>query len=189
LAVPTTEAGGEGTAPGEAGAPAEEGATAEEGAPAVEQPVEEGAETPVETPTTVPDPTVEEPAVETNHTIAAGDTLFALSLRYGVSIEAIIAANGLANPDDLEVGQVLVIPPPGTEVVAEPEPTDPATEEPAPADPAAGTERVHVVQAGENLFRIGLQYGFSVEELTSYNGISNPDSLEVGQEIKIPPAE
>jgi LysM repeat protein len=42
------------------------------------------------------------------------------------------------------------------------------------------------VQAGQNLFRIGLQYGCTVAELAAYNGIVNPDYINVGQEIRIP---
>ena len=38
-------------------------------------------------------------------------------------------------------------------------------------------EIIHTVQAGENLFRIGLRYGFTIQELATYNGIANPDVL------------
>jgi outer membrane biosynthesis protein TonB len=63
----------------------------------------------------------------------------------------------------------------------QPEPTAP----PAPQEPAG--EQVHTVQAGQNLFRIGLQYGCTVAELSAYNGIVNPDYITVGQQIRIPP--
>jgi LysM repeat protein len=75
-----------------------------------------------------------------------------------------------------------------------PAPTQPAPvvqpTTPAPAEPAQpvqpGVEQTHVVQAGENLFRIGLQYGCSVLELSTYNGIANPNWISVGQVIRIP---
>lgn len=74
------------------------------------------------------------------------------------------------------------------------EPAEPPAEAPAPEEPAAPDqgaastgETVHIVQPGENLYRIGLQYGFTYQELAAYNGIANPDRLEVGQEIRIPP--
>jgi LysM repeat protein len=60
----------------------------------------------------------------------------------------------------------------------------PPTETAQPAQP--GVEQTHVVQAGENLFRIGLQYGCSVLELSTYNGIANPNWISVGQVIRIP---
>ena len=42
--------------------------------------------------------------------VQAGDTLSYLSQRFGVSVEAILAANSLPDPDVLFVGQELVIP-------------------------------------------------------------------------------
>ena len=73
---------------------------------------------------------------------------------------------------------------------ASPTPLPPAVEPTAapavqPTAPATG-ERIHVVAAGENLFRIGLQYGFTAEELATYNNIPNVDRIYVGQEIRIP---
>lgn len=47
-------------------------------------------------------------------------------------------------------------------------------------------EQIHVVQAGENLYRISLRYGCTVAEVSAYNGIFNPDYITVGQEIRIP---
>lgn len=45
---------------------------------------------------------------------------------------------------------------------------------------------VHIVAAGQNLFRIGLQYNMSYITLANYNGIANPALIRVGQEIRIP---
>lgn len=50
------------------------------------------------------------------------------------------------------------------------------------------TEVVHIVQPGENLFRIGLQYGYSWTVLAQYNGIPNPNFIYAGQSIRIPAA-
>ncbi len=44
----------------------------------------------------------------------------------------------------------------------------------------------HTVQAGENLFRIALRYGFTVEYLAAVNGISDPTRIYVGQVLTIP---
>jgi LysM repeat protein len=43
-----------------------------------------------------------------------------------------------------------------------------------------------VVQRGENLFRIALRYGTTVETIASANGIANPALIYVGQELTIP---
>ena len=44
----------------------------------------------------------------------------------------------------------------------------------------------HTVQPGENLFRIALQYGTTVEALASANNISDPTHIYVGQVLTIP---
>lgn len=122
-----------------------------------------------------------------SHEVASGDTLSRISVIYNVPIEEIIAANSLVNPDALELGQVLTIPEPGTIDLTAVSTPEPATEAEATAEPA--TEQVYVVQAGDTLFRIALAYGTTVEVLADYNGLTNIDALELGQEILIPPAE
>ncbi len=47
---------------------------------------------------------------------------------------------------------------------------------------------VHVVKAGENLFRIGKAYQVPLEELVRVNGIREPSQIRVGQRILIPGA-
>ena len=49
-----------------------------------------------------------------------------------------------------------------------------------------GGQTTHVVQSGENLFRIALRYGTSVEAISSANGIANPSQISVGQQLIIP---
>lgn len=44
----------------------------------------------------------------------------------------------------------------------------------------------HTVVAGENLYRIGLQYGVSWVVLAQYNNLPNANSLVVGQVLRIP---
>jgi len=108
------------------------------------------------------------------HTVQPGETLFSISQQYNVPAEEIAAANNLANVNQLDVGQVLIIPAPGTTV-------------PGGTTPPTTGEQVHVVQAGENLFRIALRYGLTVNELAAYNGIADPTLIFVGQVIRIPP--
>ena len=71
-----------------------------------------------------------ETAVEegpTVHVVAAGETLGTISQRYDVTVEDIMAANGLDNANFLSVGQELIIPIGGL-----PEATAVPTETPAP---------------------------------------------------------
>jgi LysM repeat protein len=109
------------------------------------------------------------PAGGTTHTVQAGENLYRISLRYGVSMDAIAQANGLANTSIVYVGQQLTIPS--------------ATGQPAEPAPGGST---YVVQAGDNLFRIALRYGMSHVDLAQYNGIAYPYNVYVGQVIQIP---
>jgi murein DD-endopeptidase MepM/ murein hydrolase activator NlpD len=54
--------------------------------------------------------------------------------------------------------------------------------------PPGGTT-VHVVQPGDNLFRIAVQYGTTVEAIAAANGISDPRYITVGQRLLIPNAQ
>lgn len=54
-----------------------------------------------------------------------------------------------------------------------------------PAQPATG-ETVYTVQKGDTLSKIAAKYGTTYQKLASYNGIANPNIINVGQKIKIP---
>jgi LysM repeat protein len=56
----------------------------------------------------------------------------------------------------------------------------------APAATTAPGQVTHVVQPGDNLFRIALRYGTTVEAIASANGIANPALIKVGQVLRIP---
>ena len=65
--------------------------------------------------TPTPDPQRALPGLRSEaveHVVQAGESLGTLASRYGVSLESIVSANDLSNPDLLTPGQVLVIPPP-----------------------------------------------------------------------------
>jgi lipoprotein NlpD len=46
----------------------------------------------------------------------------------------------------------------------------------------------HRVKPGENLYRIGLAYGVTHQQLAEANSLRNPDRIEIGQVIRIPGA-
>ena len=51
-----------------------------------------------------------------------------------------------------------------------------------------GSDTVYTVKAGDTLSGIAAKYGTTYQALASYNGISNPNKISVGQKIKIPGA-
>jgi LysM repeat protein len=67
--------------------------------------VADTAGVPTEQPTLSPSP----PQL-TQHIVQAGDTLGGIAQAYDVSIQDLMAANGIDNPDLLQIGQTLVIP-------------------------------------------------------------------------------
>ena len=103
------------------------------------------------------------------HVVAWGETLYSIAQRYGVSLDSIVAANGLNDADYIAAGQTLIIPSPQT------------------AGQPAGNA-IHVVQAGETLYAISRRYGVAVEALVVANNLINPAAIFVGQRVVIPGA-
>jgi murein DD-endopeptidase MepM/ murein hydrolase activator NlpD len=117
-------------------------------------------------------------ALPQTHTVQAGETLFSIAQLYGLDMQTLIELNGLTNPDELYVGQVLIIVP-STEAPIQPTPL------PAETVPTFSSN-IHVVQPGETLFRIATSYGLTVQELAAANGITDPTVIYVGQTLIIP---
>ena len=104
------------------------------------------------------------------HIVQPGENLYRIALRYGTTIQALAAANGLSNTGRIYVGQQIVVPSGGNEN----------------APTTAATDEAHVVRSGENLYRIALQYGLSAQALASANGITNLNHIIAGQRLTIP---
>lgn len=68
----------------------------------------------------------------TTHTVQPGETLGSISIQYDVPLADIMAANGISDPNFLQVNQVLIIPVGGLPT-ATPEPTATATPNVAPS--------------------------------------------------------
>jgi LysM repeat protein len=61
--------------------------------------------------TTIPRTTTT--AAPQTYTVVKGDSLSKIAARFGVKTADLAAFNGIANPDDIKIGQVLKIPAPG----------------------------------------------------------------------------
>ncbi len=80
-----------------------------------------------------PDPAISNDATPPlTHTVQRGETLGAIALRYGLTWQELAAANGLANPHWISVGQVLALPSDAT--------PPPAFTPPAPAPAPASSD-------------------------------------------------
>ncbi len=140
-------------------------------------------------------PTYPTGAISTNglvYLVQPGDTLARIAQRFGVSLTALAAVNYIVNINQLYVGQPLVIPTAYTVVPTTnytPVVTIPTTVTYPPATTTTTTSysgQTHVVQQGENLYRIALRYGVSMSALIAANGIVNPNVIYVGQVLRIP---
>jgi LysM repeat protein len=107
------------------------------------------------------------------YVVQRGDTLYSIARRYGTTVNAIVQANGLRNSNWIYVGQRLVIPGAGTTTTSG-------------SSGSSSSGSVHVVQRGENLFRIALRYGTTVQALAQANNLSNTSLIYVGQRLVIP---
>ncbi len=87
-------------------------------------------------PTQPPQPPTQPPTQEQTYTVVRGDTLGRIAARFGSTVSAIAQRNGIANPNRIFPGQVLIIP--GTTGGPGPQPTEPPpppTEPPGPTPP------------------------------------------------------
>ncbi|MFN4251441.1 LysM peptidoglycan-binding domain-containing protein, partial [Deinococcus sp.] len=91
-------------------------------------------------------------------TVQPGDTAFSLARRAGLSVEALLALNGLTRPD-LRVGQVLTL---------------------------RDGPRTHVTQPGETLYALARRYGVTVEALLAASSLPPGAALRAGQVLTLP---
>ncbi len=124
--------------------------------------------TPTATPTPVPTPTPTPAPTPATHVVRPGETLTRISQLYDVPVNVIVDLNDIADPNNVDAGLRLRLPA-GTEI---PETTD------APGP--------YIVQQGDTLSQIAVAYGVSIDDLMAANGLSDPDSIFAGQELRIP---
>lgn len=119
-----------------------------------------------------------------SYTVQAGDTLSSIADQVGSTVDEIIEANGIDDPTQLFVGQVLIIP----GGVAPPDEVLSATAEPAATPQVSEEERTYTVESGDNAHDIAQSFGITVDELVAANNTTIDDlrSLEVGDVLIIP---
>lgn len=92
--------------------------------------------------------------------VQPGDSIGIIASDFGVSVNTIIWANGLRNPNSLNLGQVLKIPP--------------------------VTGVIHAVKTGDTVASIAKKYKADSQKILSFNKLSNGQALAIGNEIIVP---
>ena len=100
------------------------------------------------------------PSGTTTYTVQRNDTLSEIAARFGTTVNALTLANGIADPDLIYPGQVLVI-------------------------PTGGCVDNYIVQRGDTLSGIAQRFGTTVARLASLNNIRNTDRIYVGQVLSL----
>lgn len=103
------------------------------------------------------------------HLLEAGETLYQLSRRYGLSVDELKELNNISDVTDLAVGMRLRV----SETEAE-----------YPIESSA----TYTVQRGDTLYGISRRYALSLNELLSLNKLAPNHVLQVGERLKVPGA-
>ncbi|MFN8583714.1 MAG: LysM peptidoglycan-binding domain-containing protein [Dehalococcoidia bacterium] len=98
--------------------------------------------------------------------VQPGDTLSEIADRFGTTVEALVALNGLDDAGRIVAGQSLRLT--------------------SGASDGAPSSRVYRVQPGDTLWEIAQAQGVSVPDLARANGMSITDVLRTGMELHIP---
>lgn len=99
----------------------------------------------------------------TIHVVQRGETLFSIAQRYSIDLDTLAKANGIINPSNIMAGQRLLIPLNGVAVAESPE--------------------TYTVQYADTLQAIAIAFGTDVNTLMALNGLTDPNTLYVGQTL------
>lgn len=109
-------------------------------------------------------------SVAPKHTVQAGETLFRISQKYGVTVAQLQEWNQLSGTI-ISVGQELIV--------------GKRSDSKVEKEHSEGEVR-HTVRPGETLFRISQKYGVSVSDIRRWNQLEG-DTIHVGQELRLFP--
>ena len=118
----------------------------------------------------------EKPTNGTKHTVKSGETLYGISLKYGVTVAQIKQWNNLKN-DIIYVGQSLIVSSNGSSNNQTEKPTTPTN----PTTPNTNSQK-HTVKSGDTLSGIAWKYGVTVAQLKQWNNLKS-DIIYVGQTL------
>lgn len=118
--------------------------------------------------------------IKNYHKVAPGESLWAISKRYGVTVAELKKWNNLTD-GTLAIGQQLALqqPDPKTENKATSELPAPAANESKEESSAS----IHEVQPGESLWAIARMYELTLEQLRNWNGLTEDTPISIGQNL------
>lgn len=114
------------------------------------------------------------------YTVKAGDSPWKIAKANKVTLDELLAANGLTRQSVLKIGQTLQIPSSSTTLMPAP-----VQESSLPGTSADVESEAYTVVAGDTLSGLARKFGTSSAALRSANGLSN-DTIRVGQVLLIP---
>lgn len=116
------------------------------------------------------------------YTVQSGDSIWAISKRFGVTERDISAANPGLKANAIHVGQVVNIPRSSDSQFSGSSSAAP-TPSPVESKPVDGS--IYTVKSGDVLSRIASRQGVTVAQIKAANGLKN-DVIRIGQELVIP---
>ena len=128
------------------------------------------------------------------HIVSAGETMSHIARDYGISVDALRAANPGVEPRYLQIGATLVIAvrgrtlPVGARTAPVPGGVTDGDSADAETPSQGGTETVHVVLRGESLWLIARLYGVGLARLRTHNRLGGDSLIQPGDTIRIPPS-
>ncbi|WP_203135531.1 LysM peptidoglycan-binding domain-containing protein [Microbacterium sp. JZ31] len=132
-------------------------------------------------PVATPKPAAAPASSGATYTVRAGDTVWGIAQKHGVSIATIIRANGLDSVATIFPGQKLKV----GAAAAAPAPALVSSPAPAAAPVKAVSGKTHEVKAGDTLWAIAHKHGTTVSAILKANGLSSGAIIYPGQKLKL----